>query len=366
MEIKLLKANQYRNYASLSLRPYSGVNVLVGENAQGKTNMIEALFLCALGRSHRSSKDSELIMNGCAGAYVGVDIKNGSGDHSIEMKLRIGEKKQVYIDKLPIKKSAELMGQLNVVMFSPEDLRLVKDGPAERRRFIDMELSQLYPAYYVLLQRYNLALKQRNALLKSDTAGLSTLSVWDEQLATYGAKIIEKREAFIKELESYAAPLHKDVSGGREELTLLYKSNPNTDEKGYALTGILMEMLQKCAADDLRRGFTTIGPHRDDLELRINGQDVRVYGSQGQQRTAALSVKLSEIELFQRMKNEKPVLLLDDVLSELDDRRGRLLLERLRECQCFLSCTSLEGLKKAGLSEYHAWICKNGTLFEKQ
>ncbi len=366
MEIESLKLHQYRNYASLLLHPSKGVNVIVGDNAQGKTNAVEALFLCALGRSHRTSKDAELIMNDCAGAYVGTEIKNASGSHSIEMKLRRGERKQVFIDKLQTSRSSELMGQLNIVMFSPEDLKLVKDGPAERRRFIDMELSQIYPSYYVALQQYNLALRQRNALLKSDTAGLSTLCVWDEQLAIYGAKIMEKRAAFIEKLRIYAAKLHNDVSGGKEKLELFYDPNVKSGFENYEITGKIMEALENGASEDLRRGFTTSGPHRDDMEMRLNGEDVRVYGSQGQQRTAALSIKLSEIEILKEQKGEPPVLLLDDVLSELDDRRGRLLLEGLRECQSFLSCTSLSGLQKAGLKDYSAWYCEKGTLVKQE
>ncbi len=305
-------------------------------------------------------------MNDCAGAYVGVELQNESGSHSIEMKMRRGERKLIFIDKLQAKKSAELMGQLNVVMFSPEDLRLVKEGPAERRRFIDMELSQMYPAYYVDLQQYNLALKQRNALLKSDTAGFSTLSVWDEQLAVFGARIIERRAAFVKELQKYAAGLHHEVSGKREVLTLNYRPNPGIWERNSDTVGGIMEALQRSANEDMRRGFSSVGPHRDDVEIRLNGEELRIFGSQGQQRTAALSLKLSEIEIIKKIKGEAPVLLLDDVLSELDDMRGRLLLDTLRECQSFLSCTSLAGLQRAGLTDYTAWYCEKGIICKRE
>lgn len=357
-----MKLHQYRSYETLSLSPAPGVNVIVGENAQGKTNAIEAVFLCALGRSHRTGRDAELIARGCAGAYVGLAFERGEGLHEIEFKLREGERRQIYIDKQAITRSAELMGQLNVVMFSPEDLSLIKGGPAERRRFLDMELSQLYPAYYRALQQYNAVLRQRNALLKSDTAGLDALSLWDEQLSRYGAFIMEKRAAFSEQLQTYARALHSAVTNGRETLCIAYAPHIEMEEKGYPLIGRLMDALARCANEDLRRGFTSVGPHRDDLSVSINGEETRVFGSQGQQRTAALSLKLSQIELLRAETGENPVLLLDDVLSELDDMRGRLLLEALRACQSFITCTSLAGLTRAGLTDYTAWRCAGGTI----
>ncbi|MDO5110766.1 MAG: DNA replication/repair protein RecF [Clostridia bacterium] len=357
-----MKLHQYRSYESLSLSPVPGVNVIVGENAQGKTNAVEAVFLCALGRSHRTSRDSELIMRDCAGAYVGVQFQRGESLHEIEFKLKEGERRQVYVDKQAITRSAELMGQLNVVMFSPEDLSLIKGGPAERRRFVDMELSQLYPAYYRTLQQYNAVLKQRNALLKSDTAGLDTISLWDEQLSRYGAFIMEKRAAFAQRLQAYGYALHSAVTDGRETLALSYAPNIEMEETGYPLIGKLMDSLSRCVGEDLRRGFTSVGPHRDDLSVLIDGAEARVYGSQGQQRTAALSLKLSQIELLRAETGENPVLLLDDVLSELDDMRGRLLLDALRACQSFITCTSLAGLERAGLTDYTAWRCADGNI----
>lgn len=362
MEINEVKLHQYRSYESLLLRPSPGVNVITGENAQGKTNAIEALFLCAFGRSHRTSRDSELIKYDCAGAYVGVKLKNYSGEHSIEMKLRSGERKKVFIDANLISKSAELMGQLNVVLFSPEDLLLVKGGPAERRRFIDMELSQLYPSYYVNLQQYNIALKQRNALLKSDTAGLSTLSVWDEQMAYYGARVMEKRAAFTLELQRYASEFHYSVTAGKEKLTIGYAPNVPIRNDLPELTGLMIERLENAASEDLRRGFSSVGPHRDDISVSLNGEELRVYASQGQQRTAALSLKLSEIGILKEKRGEHPVLLLDDVLSELDDSRGKLLLENLSGCQAFITCTGIDSLRRAGLRDYNAWKCANGSI----
>lgn len=362
MEISELKLHQYRSYESLLLRPYSGVNVISGENAQGKTNAIEALFLCAFGRSHRTSRDAELINKDCAGAYVGIKLRNSSGEHNIEMKLRSGERKKVFLDANLISRSSELMGQLNVVLFSPEDLSLVKGGPAERRRFMDMEISQLYPSYYVSLQQYNIALRQRNALLKSDTAGLSTLCAWDEQLAYHGARVMDKRAAFALKLQRHASEFHSAVTEGGEKLLIEYAPSVAVQEEVSKTTGLLMEKLEDSASDDLRRGFSSVGPHRDDLRISLNGEELRVYASQGQQRTAALSLKLSEIDILKELKGEAPVLLLDDVLSELDDSRGRLLLENLKGCQAFITCTGIDSLVRAGLEDCKMWKCEKGKI----
>lgn len=363
MVIERLKLNYYRNYESLDLRPQTGVNIILGENAQGKTNVVEAVFLCALARSHRTSKDGELIMHGMSGGYVGLDLSSATGRHSIEMKLRAGERKQIFIDKLKVQRSGELMGMLNVVMFSPEDLTLIKGAPAERRRFLDMELSQIRPAYYYKLQQYATALKQRNALLR-DSQGRDVrkeLYVWDEQLALTGGAIIEARMEFIDALSTIAFDLQRQISNGREQLEISYAPNVNTENHPSA-SEALAEAFYASALDDMRRGYTTVGPHRDDLQIDLLSRAVRTFGSQGQQRTAALSLKLSELALLRQLKGEAPVLLLDDVLSELDDMRQSALLSAMKDCQCFLTTTSLEGLKRAGMKDIHAYVCENGTL----
>ena len=237
MLIERLKLNDFRNYESLLLRPDSGLNVIVGENAQGKTNAVEAIFLCAFGRSHRTAKDAELIRAGFAGGYVGMDIRAKSGGRTIEIKLKSGERKQIFIDKLMAKRTGELMGALNAVMFSPEDLELVKGAPAERRRFMDMELSQLRPAYYYTLQRYNAALKQRNALLKPDAkadmnAVRQQLYIWDEQLSQAGAEIMRMRAEFVQRLGLIASRLHRRISGEREALLVRYAPDVDIERMG--------------------------------------------------------------------------------------------------------------------------------------
>ena len=367
MLIKRLKLNDYRNYESLDFRPGTGMNVIVGENAQGKTNVLEAVFLCAFGKSHRASRDIELIRSGLRGAYVGVTLTNLLGTQTIEAKLREGESKKMLINSQPLKRMGELMGVLNAVFFSPGDLCLVQGAPSERRRFMDMELSQIYPNYFYRLQQYNLALKQRNALLKegAHAAKPGLLAMWDEQLASLGESIITTRCRFIDEISTIARDLHRGISGGKEQLNVCYDPNVEADSP-LGVRETLLERLAQSAGEDLRRGFTTVGPHRDDIAIKLMDTDLRTYGSQGQQRTAALSLKLSEIALLRGVKNEPPVLLLDDVLSELDDGRQRLLLETAATCQCFLTCTSLSGVEKAGiLTDMEVFSCENGGLTKR-
>jgi len=373
MRATRLKLNYYRNYEALDLKPAPGLNVIVGENAQGKTNAVEAVFFCAFGRSHRTPRDQELINRGMSGAYVGLEAETRAGERRIEMKLRAGERKKVFVDRLETKRSGELMGVINVVMFSPEDLELIKGAPAERRRFLDMELSQIRPAYYYRLQQYNSALKQRNALLKGEPGKerptavrelRDQLYVWDEQLAAAGADVMRMRMDFIGRLASIAEDLHYRISGGREHLHVGYEASVDTSEYGGDIRAALEEALYASAYEDIRRGYTTVGPHRDDLSVTFGGESVRTYGSQGQQRTAALSLKLSELQLLKEEKGEAPILLLDDVLSELDEPRQRALVEAMADAQCFLTCTSLAGLERAGMKHIHAYRCENGTLLE--
>ncbi len=359
MRIDRLRLTNYRNYEQLRFEPARGINVLVGDNAQGKTNALEAIFLCAFGRSHRTPRDGELIMRGTAGGYVGAEI-GGEINRLIEIKLRAGENKKLFIDREQAVRTGELMGILNVVMFSPEDLALVKQGPAERRRFMDMELCQMQPAYYYRLQQYNRALRQRNALLKDDSCAPGMLTLFDQQLAELGEGVVHARCAFLDALSTVARDLHSSITGGREKLNVYYL--PNIDPDAASVQQSIMEALAASAAEDMRRGFTTVGPHRDDIGIKLNGTDVRTYGSQGQQRTAALSIKLSELALLNDDRGEPPVLLLDDVFSELDDSRQRLLLGAMQSCQSFLTCTSLAGITGAGARDITVFDCAAGTL----
>ena len=364
MRVQTLRLVNFRNYASLSLRPDPGLCVLTGENAAGKTNILESIFLCALGRSHRTTRDEELIKAEESGGYVGVTVDTLGGTREIEMKLAAGERRKTLIDKHPMGKSGELMGVLNVVMFAPEDLTLVKDGPGERRRFLNMMLSQLRPSYYYALQKYNQALKQRNALLKEAERILpGMMDAWDEQLSVLGAGIMLARAEQVLRLGDVASDLHETLSDGREFLEVTYQPNFPLGEQ-TDLIDRLRAALGANLERDLRYGSTTVGPHRDDLLLTLDGDDARVYGSQGQQRTTALSLKLAQLEMLREDKGEAPVLLLDDVFSELDKRRQQMLLIAVQGCQTFLTCTHLEQLTDAGAASMQVYEVANGDVLE--
>lgn len=364
MRITGLKLHNFRNYASLELVPEPGINVFTGLNGAGKTNVLEAFFLCALGRSHRTGRDGELIRLGEQEGMVLVRLDTRGGTRSIRCELRSGERKKVSLDGSPLQRSGELMGCLNVVMFSPEDLVLIKGGPQERRRFLDMELSQLKPAYYYTLQQYNIALKQRNNLLKEpDCLQNDMLELWDEQLSKLGARIMADRAQFCRALSREAGSLHDHMSGGKETLEVFYDPDIRCADEGL-LRESIAEALINGLERDMYRGFTGAGPHRDDLGLRLNDLDVRTFGSQGQQRTAALSLKLSEIALIRRIRGENPVLLLDDVFSELDGRRQKLLLSAVEGCQCFITCTGLEELGELGDVPLQVYAVSGGELSE--
>ena len=364
LRITGLKLHNFRNYQDLEQPFEPGLTVLTGLNGAGKTNVLEAIFLCALGRSHRTSRDAELIKMGEMEGMVLLNLTTRGGSRSIREELVSGERKRIFLDGAPVARSGELMGCLNVVMFSPEDLVLVKGGPAERRRFMDMEISQLKPAYYYDLQQYNQALKQRNNLLKEglETAG-DMLELWDEQLSRLGARIVVERAAFCRELKELAGELHDHMSSGKEELRVEYEPNVLCADEELireAIADALVSNLDR----DLFRGFTSAGPHRDDLLLELNGTDVRTYGSQGQQRTTALSLKLSEIALIERLRQEKPVLLLDDVFSELDEGRRSLLLSAIDGCQGLITCTHLSELGPGQDQPLQVFRAGNGRLIE--
>lgn len=337
--IEMLKLFQFRNYQTLEFYPHESLTVLFGENAQGKTNILEAILLCATGRSHRTTHDAQMIAHEANSAYISLKIKQKQFLRCIEMRMLKNRGKQIKIDGVPIVRMGELMGCFNAVLFSPEDLRLVKDGPAERRRFLDMEISQMAPAYFYALSNYMRANQNRNALLKSlqtHLADVDQLNVWDEQLAVYGAQIYAQRRAFMQLLDVIAADIHYRLSNAKEILTLSYESDirAETEEEAH---DFIAQMLQKQRDDDIRRGATQKGIHRDDIGLALNGLDARAYASQGQQRTIALSMKISELRLIQQETQKAPVFLLDDVFSELDDMRQKMLLQTMQQYQTILT-----------------------------
>ncbi len=337
MIVRSLELSEYRNYESLSISFDPGTNLICGDNAQGKTNLLEAVYECAVARSHRGSKDREVIRFGEDEGHIRLLAEKGERPVRIDLHLRKNKPKGAAIDGVPIKRVSELFGVLHVVFFSPEDLKIIKSSPQERRRFMDEELCQLDKVYTADLICYNKALLQRNNLLKAPEESeefRTLLDVLDEQLVRYGLAVMEAREAFIREVDALAGPIHAELTGGRESLQLVYAPSVQPGQMETKLF-LYRDM-------DIRSGSTTLGPHRDDVEFYINGIDVRKFGSQGQQRTAALSLKLAEIELVRRKINDTPVLLLDDVLSELDSDRQERLLKSLKGVQTLLTCTGLD------------------------
>lgn len=354
MHIRRLRLSDFRNYAWAELSPARGVTVLHGANAQGKTNLIEAVYLCCVGRSHRTRRDAELIRWGASAAQVAIEVERREGveDVSVRIGTEEGRRKQIRVNESPVQRIGELMGHVNAVLFSPEDLRIVKEGPDGRRRFLDMEISQLQPAYFYALQRYVRALNQRNGLLRQlavhrDKALLETLDEWDALLVDAGAQIVERRVAYLARLDDAARETHRSLSGGAEILTLSYQRRAEDRES-------LSNLLRAARGEDLRRATTTIGPHRDDYRIQLNGRDAKAFASQGQQRTIALSLKLAEIEVMQEAIGEWPILLLDDVMSELDIHRRQMLLTRIEHVQTLITCTHLSDLGGAAYdAAYH-------------
>lgn len=337
MILKSLELANFRNYEELNISFDKGTNILYGDNAQGKTNILEAIYVSATTKSHKGSKDKEIINFDKEEAHIRTYLEKENVETRVDMHLRKNKSKGIAIDGQKIKKAADLMGLLNVVFFSPEDLSIIKDGPAERRRFADMELCQLDSFYLYNLNHYNKIIGQRNKLLKDmyfQPELKETLNIWDSQLVSFGSKIIERREQFVKQLGDIIFDIHKKLSGGKEELVIAYEPYVSIED---------FEKQMKYNQDkDIRLKQTTTGPHRDDFSFVVNGVDIRKYGSQGQQRTAALSLKLSEIELVKKISKDTPVLLLDDVLSELDSNRQNYLLNSIGNIQTIISCTGLD------------------------
>lgn len=357
MIIKSLELLDYRNYESLQMDFDQGTNILYGNNAQGKTNILESIYVCATTKSHRGSRDKELIRFDQQDAHIRMFIEKSGIEHKIDIHLKKNRTKGVAIDGIPIRKSSELMGMVNVVFFSPEDLTIIKNGPAERRHFMDMELCQLNKVYLHDISNYNKIINQRNNLLKQsyyEESLKDTLDVWDMQLVRYGGKVIRERERFIEKLNELIIPIHKKLSGGKENLELCYE--PNVTEKDFE------EQLFLRRDVDLKLKSTTVGPHRDDMGFYIDGINVRRFGSQGQQKTAALSLKLAEIDLVKLFIKDTPILLLDDVLSELDSFRQNYLLESIRQIQTVITCTGLDEFINNQFNIDKIFRVKNGSI----
>ena len=337
MIIKSLELQDYRNYEYLELSFDKGTNILYGDNAQGKTNILEAIFLSATTKSHKGTKDKDIINFNKEEAHIRTYLEKEGIETRVDMHLRKNKSKGIAIDGQKLKKAADLLGLCNVVFFSPEDLSIIKDGPSERRRFVDMELCQLDSFYLYNLNNYNKIVNQRNVLLKDlffQPELRETLHIWDSQLVSFGSKIIERRKVFAEQLNDIIYDIHYKLSGGREEIKVIYE--PDVEIEDFE------KSLRYSQDKDIKLKQTTVGPHRDDFSFYVGGIDIRKFGSQGQQRTAALSLKLSEIELVKRITKDTPILLLDDVLSELDNNRQNYLLNSIGDIQTIITCTGLE------------------------
>ena len=356
MVIKSLKLKNYRNYDLLDLNFDPNTNILYGDNAQGKTNILEALYLSGTTKSHRGTKDRDIIQFGYDESHIETIVEKRGICFQIDMHLKKNSPKGIAIDKIPIRKAGELFGIVHFVFFSPEDLNIIKEGPSGRRRFIDLELSQLDKIYLSNLSNYNRIINQRNSLLK-DLYGqknlMDTLDIWDMQMAAYGTKVLEARKNFIKQVNEIISDIHFKLTGGKERISISYEaSNGNMS---------LEEALKRYRERDMRMKSTTVVTHRDDICFTTDsGLDVRKFGSQGQQRTAALSLKMSEIELVKQVIKDTPVLLLDDVLSELDKHRQNYLLDSINNIQTIITCTGLDEFVNHRFSINKIFHIRNG------
>lgn len=337
MYIRKLKLNNFRNYSLLELELGQGICIFVGKNAQGKTNLLESCCLVSMARSHRTSRDRDMIMLSKEHASVAVECVERDGVHTVEICLTQSERKRIRVNGLPCKRVGDMMGQIKTVVFSPEDLDLVKNGPAFRRRYADIYLSQVEPVYFYQLTKYMQVLKERNELLKQMAfkPDEASLEVFDEMLAQAAVPVIEQRSRFIQRLDPVCREIHLALSGNTEELKIEYAQCSQSDAEG------IIKGLASTRSGDIKRGSTHVGPHHDDIAIKLNGTDLRFYGSQGQQRTVALSLKLAQLELMSREIGESPILLLDDVLSELDPIRQRHLLNRLTGMQTIITTTHI-------------------------
>jgi len=361
MIIKSLELSNFRNYSQLNVILGPSVTIFYGDNAQGKTNILEALYMSCTTKSQKGGRDREIIRFNESEAHIRMVVDDDGISRRVDMHLKDKGHKGVAIDGIPIKKAAELYGMMNIISFSQDDLSIIKDGPSERRRFCDMELCQLDKLYMHNLSGYEQALEQRNNLLKQiafNSELKDTLDIWDEQLCSFGKYLIEKRKSFISDINFIASKIHRILTEGKENLEIIYI--PNTSEEDFK------ESLKESREKDIILKTTGTGPHRDDMMFSINGNDAKKYGSQGQQRTAALTLKLSELELVKQKVKKNPVLLLDDVLSELDRNRQTKLLENISGVQTVITCTGLDEFVKNRVKYDKVYKVTAGTVAEEK
>ena len=366
MNVESIRLINFRNYNNLNIKLNNETNIFIGNNAQGKTNLLESIYICATGRSFRTNRDKEIINLNKNQAYIGAKIKVNGTEKFIEIKMDRNKQKRIRINRVELKNFRELHSGLNVVVFSPDDLKLIKDGPGERRNFLDASISQIKPIYKHNINRYNKILFQRNNLLKSNKTKSDTLKlleIFDLQLTKVGVEIIISRYKFIRELSKIAENIHKNLTLKKERLTINYISNIDlTQENKDIMEKDFITKLKLNINKDLALGTTEIGPHRDDMEIKINNMNARTFASQGQQRTIVLSIKLSEVEIIKLDKGNYPVLLLDDVFSELDEERRKYLTMSFNGKQTIITSTDLMDLGKIEEINKSIFYIKDGII----
>ncbi|MDP4177879.1 MAG: DNA replication/repair protein RecF [Bacillota bacterium] len=367
MYVESLKLNNFRNYYELNMNFTTGVNILIGDNAQGKTNILESIYYCSIGKSHRTNKDKELINWQRDESYIKLHVGRQRLDKNIEIKIFKDGKKGIKINSIKINKLSELIGVFNAVMFSPEDLKIVKESPANRRKFLDIELCKLDNKYYYNLVKYNKVLDERNTMLKKWNSQINdVIDIYDEQLSEFGAYIIKERMLYIKKLNLKGKKIHDEISSGIESIKFKYLSCIKEIEVSKEdLKSQLKEQLIKNRSSDIEKRGTSIGPHREDFSILINNVDVKSFGSQGQQRTAVLTIKFSSLEIIKDIINEYPVLLLDDVLSELDINRQKYILNSIKNVQTIITCTGIDSIREYLDDDVKVFNIKNGMITNK-
>ena len=351
MYIEKIKLENFRNYEKEEIEFDKNINIIYGDNAQGKTNILESIFVCSLGKSFRTNKDKEMINKNKD--YTKIEMLSKKEDRKINIKCKIKEKKKFCINDIIAKRTSDIIGKTYIVLFTPEDIGIINNDPSKRRRFLNIMISQLRPLYINLLSEYNKILEQRNyylKLIKYENKPKENLYIWDEQIVKIGTKIYEYRKEFIEKINKKIYDIHLKTTQEKEKIKIRYISNI---EKNY------IENLKKNENNDIKKGYTSIGIHRDDFELYINENEVSIYGSQGQKRTSIISLKLAEAEVIYDEIGERPVILLDDFMSELDKKRIKGLLENVKENQVIITCTDSF---KIDNSKYKLYKVTNGKI----
>ena len=355
MWISKLKINNFRNYNNEEIQLDQNINIFYGENAQGKTNIIEAIFLSSMGKSFRAKKDNEMIKLNEQNALI--EIEYNKKDRDGKIKIEIGNKKNIYLNGIKLKKLSELLGTINTVIFTPDDINILKGGPQNRRRFLDIMISQLRPNYMYNLNLYLKTLEQRNKYLRQireEHKDENLLDIWDEKLVEYGINIFKYRKEFIEKIKNNIKKLHNEITENKEDIEINYITECTEKEK-------YLNLLKERRKLDIIKGYTTKGIHRDDFIIFINNKQLDIYGSQGQHRTAILSLNLSELNIIKEEIGENPILLLDDFMSELDEKRRKHLLEKINDTQVIITCTEKIELANKNILIYNV---KDGKVYK--